>query len=113
MLDGWTHETARPIIEGAVAGIVAEAMATTEPLWTDAHAYLALAKQLADDACPTEEEANSLQDVCIEGANRILTKRWPSVVTIANVLYARGEIDGSELESLLAGRAPIPTPSAS
>jgi hypothetical protein len=113
VLDGENPDAVRPIVQGAVAGILAEARVTAAPLWADAYADLFLAKQLMDGAHPTEEETARFLDVCIEGANRILTERWPSVVTIANVLHARGEIDGSELESLLAGRAPIPTRSAS
>ena len=100
-LDGWSRDTARPIIEGALAGILAEARATATPAWADAFADLALTRQLADDACSTEEEAGTFLAVCMEGADRLLTERWSSVTAIASVLAARGEVVGPELEALL------------
>ncbi len=101
VLDGWSQSTARPVIEGAVAGILAEAGATATPIWADAYADLVLAKQLADDVCSTEEEAVAFVDECIEGANRILTERWSSVTAIAKLLAYQGEITGAELKGLL------------
>jgi hypothetical protein len=101
VLDGWSQSTARPVIEGAVAGILAEARATATPLWADAYADLVLATQLADDACSTESEAVAFFAMCIEGADRLLAERWASVTAIAKFLARQGEITGDELKALL------------
>ncbi|MGA3123696.1 MAG: hypothetical protein ABSF69_23275 [Polyangiaceae bacterium] len=101
MLDGENPDAARLIVEGAVAGIIAEARVTAAPQWGDAYADLALAKQLAEGACPTDAEASAFMGLCIEGANRTLTERWSSVAAIASFLATQGEITRDDLADLL------------
>jgi enoyl reductase-like protein len=100
ILDGATREAVRPFIQGALAGILAEAMVTAVPLWAHAYADLVFAKDFAEAACDDGNAAVLLGE-CIEESKRTLTARWSSVVAIANLLCDRDEIAGTELEALL------------